>query len=229
MNIIDSKPLLFVEGKAERIFIPLMLGADKAKLEIVDVEGNTNFKDKIKQLKARSGFEKIPAIGIIRDAEVNLKNKSNIAPVSPVESAWDSVKGWLIDLKLPYPSKPGIFTKKEVSPAVGVYLLPDNLSAGMLEDLAFDSIDENIKRCIEDFYECIKRSRPNDPEGFNLAKAKFRTFLATRAGIVKACNLHKALEEDSTILDLNHNCFSDLRNFLNELIKFTQPIKTTNL
>jgi len=161
---ITKKKLLAVEGIDELNFFEELFKhigmADTVDLR--DVGGKDQFKNKMPALKKITGFNKLEAIAIIRDADESLK------------SAFESIKGVLEKMDLKAPARPGKFSGG--IPKVGIFIMPDNANNGMLENLCLDTVkDHEAMKCVNPFIDCSKELK-EQPK--NIAKAKAQSFLA---------------------------------------------------
>ncbi|MBW1615880.1 MAG: hypothetical protein JRJ49_04960, partial [Deltaproteobacteria bacterium] len=140
---IESKNLLAVEGKDECNFFKALLknsDINKTKIQIIDISGKNQFADKFDALYIGEGFKRIKQLGFVRDAEEK-----------PAQSAFQSICGILRKKKLPTPDKPNQVTEKQ-GLKIGVYIMPDNKEAGMLENLCLQTIkDKPINDCIQNY------------------------------------------------------------------------------
>ena len=119
--------------------------------------------------------------------------------------------------KLPIPSKP-----KEVlttNPKVGIFIMPNNETEGMLEDLCLQSIQQReINTCIDDYVSCVKSNVLNHARliKFNEGKCRVQTYLASCIPIerelgVAALNYH---------WNFSCSCFDDIKEFLQVLFPY---------
>ncbi len=125
---ITKQKLLLVEGKDEEVFVNVLL----EYLHITDVQiqnmgGKDKFPRKILVLPTADGFENVQLLGILRDAEDN-----------PAKSTFDSVCSDLKRVDLPLPQALTSFSATK--PSIGVFVMPNNNRAGMLEDLCLESL-----------------------------------------------------------------------------------------
>ena len=108
--------------------------------------------------------ERVKRVGIIRDAEV-----------STATAAFQSVQAALRDAQLPVPAAMNALEGNPL--AVGVFILPDCQTAGMLESLCLSAVAEIEKAqpeavlpCVDEFFACLnKRGR----KASNPTKAQF--------------------------------------------------------
>lgn len=201
---IASNRLLAVEGKDDyNFFEALLKHMNLAGVQIVDIGGKDNFGNVFSLLTNMDGFAQLSEIGIVRDAETNA-----------AKSAFDSVAGVLRQHKLPIPSKPGEITLSG-PPRVGVFIMPDNVEKGMLENLCLRTVEETpVYACINAYVQCLSPFLPEGKKaGFNEPKARVQTYLSSCIPIVNSLGV-AAL---SGLWDLGHESLRDIRAFLSGL------------
>ncbi len=176
LNIQRSK-LILCEGKDEyEFFTALLKHLGRADVQPIPVGGKHHFSPKITVLVQDPSFKQITDILIVRDADY-LVNGAGFA------ATWSSVLGTLQHHKLPSPITHGQFTTSGV-PRIGVFVMPDGTSDGILETLCVSAIQsEPATPCVRDFFKCLQTSNvPGHPHlPRNRDKAFTRVFLATRA------------------------------------------------
>ena len=137
--IIESNKLLAVEGKDECNFLKGLLNSENINnVQTIDIGGKDNFKNKFPALYNTDGFDKVISIGFVRDAEDQ-----------GVANAFKSICNIIRKKNLPIPSRP-----KEVlidNHKVGIFIMPNNKTEGMLEALFLQAIQQrDIYPCIDD-------------------------------------------------------------------------------
>ena len=169
---IKSKKLLLVEGKDEESFFSCWLkqiGIEK-EIQIIPCGGQEQFQNKIPVVKKAPGFNEVKSLVVIRDADDNAND------------AFKSVSNTLKKNKLNAPDKSGEF--KKVDPKIGIFILPDGITSGMLESVCLSTVEsKEILGCIDFFMDCIKKHSENSPcykKPKNELKARLRAFLASR-------------------------------------------------
>ncbi len=196
---LTKKRLLVVEGKDEINFSQKLLeyiGISDI-VDIRDAGGKNKFKVLMPALSLASGFRSLEKIAIIRDADGNAID------------AFKSVTGVLKKIGLPTPKRPGEFSSG--SPSVGVFIMPDNCSDGMLEDLCLESVkDDEAMECVDNFIACTQtlKERPK-----NISKAKVQVFLAAKPEIVNSIGL----AAQNRYWNFNSEEMQPLINFLKQL------------
>ena len=191
--------LLVVEGKDEEVFFKELLKYLDFP-DIVDIRGS-NGKDKFKGLMQAftitSGFKNIEKIAVIRDADNN------------ADDAFKSVTDTLKKIQLNTPKKRGEFSSE--IPSVGVFIMPDNSSKGMLEDICLETVKEHeVMKCVEHFIVCTQNLNEKPK---NISKAKVQAFLAAKPRIANSIGLGA----QKGYWNFNSEIFRPLINFLNQL------------
>ncbi len=135
---LDKTKLLIGEGKDEqRLFMALLKVLNLSEsIQVEYYEGKDNLSRYLSSLLKRPGYQCLESLGIFRDAD------------SSAKSAFQSVQDALNKAKLTYPSHSGQFTKEK--PRVGIFILPDGISNGMLEDVCLAAVNSSPEmRCVE--------------------------------------------------------------------------------
>lgn len=183
--------LLVCEGNDDKEFLGRMLGEMGIERGLIEVEnfaprgGSTSgaggeawVPEYIKGLPLRPGFERLRALGIVRDADRGPKAKLK------------STRALLKEAGLPTPHGHGAIVREsrpEVENlCVRVFIMPDGRRPGALEDLYFDAIEEAASGthdrsidCVDAFLNCLDPQRR-----FRLArrkKARLYAWFASRA------------------------------------------------
>jgi len=157
---------LLVEGRDMEVFFKAII--EKLKLDEIQLQ-NYGGKDELKLFLpafiAAPGFKtKVLSMGIIRDADLN------------PDAAFRSVCATLHKVKLSIPRKAEIISGNH--PRIGVFILPNSESKGMLETLCIDAVkDDPAIECVDDYFKCLK-GKGLVPG--NIYKAKTQAFLSSR-------------------------------------------------
>ncbi len=193
METLISTKIIAVEGQDEvNFFKALLRTLGINNVQILNFEGKTKFKNKIKALKNRPGFENVAKIAFIRDSDS-----------LPANAAFDSIVNALKSADLPFPDNINSF--KDSNPNVGIFIMPNNDDLGMLEDLCLKSIEEEpVTLCIDEYFECIEEN-PNE-----LSKAKVLCYLASKTPLVNS--LGRAAVKGHW--DFNSNHFNEIKTFI---------------
>nr|VFJ47129.1 MAG: hypothetical protein BECKDK2373C_GA0170839_101719 [Candidatus Kentron sp. DK]VFJ61039.1 MAG: hypothetical protein BECKDK2373B_GA0170837_109716 [Candidatus Kentron sp. DK] len=204
---IESRWLLAVEGKDERNFFEAMLQHMGIRgVQLIDIGGKDKFKAKFPTLYNLSEFQKVRSIGFIRDAEDK-----------KADAAFSSIRSILEKYALPTPdvANPIIDGKNQgKNIRIGVFIMPDNVDSGMLEDLCLESVRaEPVFDCVERYMDCCRSTLPEDEKPRNFAKEKVQTYLAARKEIKNSLGLGAK----ASYWNFEHDCFGDVKGFLRAL------------
>jgi len=196
---IDKEKLLMVEGKDEiNFFNSLLISIDISDVQVMEVGGKFNFKNVFPGITKMSDFNSVKSYGIVRDADDNH------------DDTLCSIIDLLKKYKQPYPSTSGKIVDKN-NKKVGIFIVPDNNQAGMLETLCLKSIEDLPENdCVESYFECLKNV---DSIPSNMYKAKLQAYLASRE---KYCP-SLGIGAQKKYFDFNNKIFSDLKLFLSNL------------
>ncbi|EKD11373.1 DUF3226 domain-containing protein [Limnospira platensis] len=143
----------------------------------------------MKSLHLIPGYQQLQSLGITRDADESFK------------SASESIDNFISNSNF---SAAG--TVK-----ITQFIMPDNGSPGMLEDLCLKSIAANEIQCVDDFLECIYNRCERTPK--NLAKAKIHAWLASQVNPGK--RLGEAVE--SGYIKLEDEAFQQIIEFIKNI------------
>ncbi|MDR0644431.1 MAG: hypothetical protein LBG05_05905 [Treponema sp.] len=204
MDKIAEENVLAVEGKDEKNFFAALLKTlDIHNVQIIDVGGKDNFKNKFPvYIQSEGALDRIKNIGFVRDAEEH-----------EAMAAFQSVCSILKKYKLPCPEEPCKITPSNEK-KVGVFIMPNNNACGMLEDLCIDSIKEtDVFGCVECFIHCYENKVEKDK--YNIAKARILAYLSTRIPIVNSLGL----AAQQGVWDFSNQCFDDIKKFLKDLFE----------
>lgn len=173
-RIISSNKVLAVEGTDEYNFFDALfkhIGINDVQIE--EVGGKDQFKDKLPALVRTSGFSAVEIFAVIRDADINANN------------AFRSVKNILKKEGFVLPNNKNQF--RDGTPKVGIYIMPGNSDKGMLEDLCLLSVMERpAMLCVNQFSECCENL---DDIPKNLSKSRAQAYLAAMPSIVNCVGL----------------------------------------
>ncbi len=187
--------IILVEGLDDvKFFRALLKYLNIKNFQIIEVEGKNNFKTVLKIISQEVVNKLVSVIVCIRDADNNFSG------------AFLSIKNSLKDSKLPFPDKANTFNNVN-DIKTGVYVLPANQETGMIEDLCMQTIDKDKKDCIEKYYNCL------NIEVKNKSKSTIQIYLATQEPLTNS--LGNASQEG--IWNFNHECFAELKTFLENL------------
>lgn len=193
---ITKSRLLAVEGKdMEKFFEALTGQIDLKDIQIFNYGGITELRAALKALSMTSGFEKLVAMGVVRDNEVNPRG------------AFQSVQDALKNAGLAAPSRQ--LVPKGKNPRVNVMLLPEPGKRGMLEDLLLRSArKESAMRCAKDFFDCLKERKLPMPK--NRSKAMAQVYLASKPEV----DIDIGISALKGYWDLDNKVFEQAKAFL---------------
>ena len=190
---------LLAEGKDAASFFDAFLShCNLTGFQIQDFGGINELRGFLKALKITPGFvEIVTSLAVIRDAETD------------PTAAFNSVCSSLSAASLPVPTAPANLVHD--SPKVGIYILPDPHSRGMLESLCLRAVSlDPVAPCLDLYFNCL-RELGHYPT--NMEKARFQAFLASRLrpGLIIG---HAAY---AGFLNFGSNEYDSLRLFLTTL------------
>ncbi len=176
LKILERK-LLIVEGKDEENFFTAALTnyLNIGDIQVLPIGGKTLLTGSLSALKNDPAFSAVQAVAIIRDADSTPAGSSTTAAQSAFLSVSSSLSA--ANVQLPLPHSHGQFAAGP--PKVGIYIMPDGVSDGMLESLCVSSVAGQPEfSCVTDLFQCVQRyvAIPN-----NIHKAKAHAWLSTRA------------------------------------------------
>ncbi len=173
---ITKAKLLLVEGRdEENFFEAAFIHLKLTDIQVLGVAGKTKLTGELKVIKADPNFLGLQSLAIVRDADMTAAG----AAVSASSSAFQSVCGSLAmaGVQLPNPQKHGQFVAGP--PRVGVFIMPDGKSDGMLETLCVRSVANSTEYvCVTQYLACLALHGVTPG---SLDKAEARTWLASRA------------------------------------------------
>jgi hypothetical protein len=204
---IEKERLLLVEGKDEQFFFEAFLqNLGITTIQIFPVGGKTQFKTGFNAIVAAPNFRSVVALGIIRDADKDSR--------AAFQSVCGVIKNHSYKKEIPLRAPDRPFAQAGRNPAISVFIMPDNKSEGMLEDLCIRSISGSKElTCIEDYFSCLEKNALGIPE--QISKAKVHAFLASREEPDK--RLGEAAKAGYWLF--KHDAFTALKEFLQQLAK----------
>ena len=199
---IDKKSLLLVEGKDEcHFFSSLFEKISIENVKVYDVGGKDKFSKTIARFVKIEGFSEVTKLGFVRDAEENL-----------AKSAFDSICNDLDNNNIPKPKNIGKVEKVN-NMKIGIFIMPNNKDAGMLETLCLQSIkNEHCQNEMEAYIECLRRFY-KDNVSFNFAKAMSQVYLASKVPLVNSLGLGA----EKGYWNFNDPLFNEIKSFLIDL------------
>ncbi|MFH1259883.1 MAG: DUF3226 domain-containing protein [Elusimicrobiota bacterium] len=209
---IEKDNLLLVEGNDDQNFFQKLI----EEIELDDIQtipmgGKDNFKTpNLKTVKNISGFNRVKALGIVRDADDNADN------------VFKSICTILKECGLPEPARPMEITNTPLR--VGILIIPPSATKGEIEDICLASLKGYSEmECIDAYFRCLKSSLSTEKFPKKLSKAKIQAFLASRENSVP--NLGLAAQRNYFPLD--HDVFKEIKKFLRLLFKDGSKIITS--
>ncbi len=196
---VESPRLLIVEGSDELLLLNAARSrvADFPTVQIHTLDGKDALKKFLDSLRSMDGFSGLQWIAILRDADDSAS--------AAFDSVAKAVRGAGFEAPLAHAEySSGI-------PRVGVFIVPDGDSPGMLETLCVSSVRNSPgMECVNEFLKCAKRAdlSPKTPE-----KAQAYAWLAIQSNPGK--RVGEGAEFNSW--DLAHPDFSGLWNFLRQM------------
>lgn len=209
---IKSKRLLLVEGNDEKWFciqllqsIGLNQNAENLDLQVIDIGGNQNFGASLKLITKSPYFDEVTAIGFIRDAEQNPAGSSYTSTCS-------SIKKYISNFPIPKIGQ----IKTENGLTCGVFIMPDNKSSGMLENLCLEAVKTNPVYGEAEVYvdKAATLMADSDRKKYNKPKAMVQTYLAGQPVLVNT--LANAAKKG--LWDFTNPVFNNIMNFIKNLI-----------
>jgi len=144
---------LLVEGKTSEMFFRELIAherlADRIDVRSFGSIQKEHLQTYLEVFSQKPDFKnKVRSLGIVRDAEEGT-----------AEDAFRSVSSALTDAHLEAP--PALFSFSQGEIKTGIFILPDNNSSGMLENLVLDAATESdpagILPCVDSFLACLER------------------------------------------------------------------------
>lgn len=173
MDFVGIRPnLILVEGTEDVGFISALIDKrNLCSLDTVEIYpiGKSEFRDRLEAISLNRLFRKnVSSVLVVIDADNNFA------------ATWDKIVGALRNANLPYPEIPeqnrvGQFDERKR--LVGIYILPDNSSNGMMEDAILRVFDGSERmKCVDKYLACVEKINPEDFQ--NVAKSKVHSYLA---------------------------------------------------
>ena len=202
-HVITKERILAVEGKDEGEFFKALLQHQKIDtFQVFPMDGKDRFKNELPLLMSTDGFSRVHTLGFIRDAEEK-----------EAGSAFQSICGTLKKSGLPVPKKIDAIIQK-AKMRIGVFIMPNNLDEGMLEDLCIASVRITpLFQCLERYLACCSACLPAVEAIKNPSKAMIQAYLACKSPIINSLGV----AAQKGYWDFDHACFSDIKGFLRGL------------
>lgn len=196
---IDKPKLVIGEGKEEVAFFSALLRHLKLEdIKIGEYGGKGELGGFIRKLTKFSGFNDLVSLGVTCDAD------------NSFERTFQSVQSALRNASLSVPDRPLEMAGEK--PQIYIFVLPDNESPGMLEDLCLRSVqNDRGMKCVDDFMKCVVDHAKREPSPD--AKARVHAWLASQ----DRPDLQLGVAAESGIWPLGGEAFTRIGDFLRSL------------
>jgi len=152
--------LIACEKADDQAFLTQMLVALRiSEIDVKQVEGVSGFPTFIRGLRPATGFYRLKAFAVVRDADQS------------AAGAFASVGNFLRASGFPVPASPATFavaSPASADPMVGVFVMPDGTTHGALEDLCLRAVAETTGgpelACMREFLDCVSSQGGPDLE-----------------------------------------------------------------
>ena len=166
--VITKQKLLLGEGVDEvRFFNALLKHMGISDIQVEQHGGKNNLSPYLKTLATPApGFSAVVSLAVTRDADAD------------PTAAFQSVSYALQAAGLSAPAAHGL--NAGANPKVHVFILPDGINPGMLEDLCLAAVAGDLAYpCVDDYFRCVLATATRQPN--NKAKAALHAWLASQA------------------------------------------------
>ncbi len=197
---IKENKLLLVEGKdEEKFFEALFAHSQLLGIQVAGIAGKTQLASRLKALVQVHNFSQVSSLAIVRDADGNL------------DAAAKSVRSSLQGAGLAVP--PSLGSRYGSNPTVAIFIMPDNVNVGMLEDLCLNSIAGRPELdCVDDLIRCLQDKNITLPP--ELSKARAHAYIATQ----QKPDLRVGEAAAAGYWPFGNSAFSSLKQFLNSCL-----------
>jgi hypothetical protein len=195
-----SKPKLIVGEGIEEVFFfaALVNHLGLGDIQVEQYGGKRRLQLYVRELLVRPGYQSLASIGITRDTD------------SSVAQDFQSICGYLQSSGFVVPARAGLFGTG--TPKVGVFLMPNNSDAGMLEDLCLASVQgDGSAPCLDEFFKCVRQQAGRQTA--EQSKARMHAWLASQ--IKPDLRLGEAAKQ--SLFPWDAPVFQDLKQFLQNL------------
>ncbi|NEQ73723.1 MAG: hypothetical protein F6K23_12080 [Okeania sp. SIO2C9] len=187
---IEKSKLIIGEGKEDVIFFSQLIEyLEINDIQVIDYGGKDELNKYLKTLPKIPGFSNLRFLGITRDADKSFDYASKSIEDSLIKHKLNEIENLKIEK----------------------FILPDNSSPGMLEDLCLKSIDTDEISCIESFFQCMEKSTGRKSN--KISKAKIYAWLSTQEHPDK--RLGVAVQ--AGYIKSDNEAFKELTNFINNI------------
>lgn len=196
---LDQPKLLIGEGVEEvLLFSALLTHLGIGDVKVEQCGGKDGLPAYLDALKLRPGFAELSSLGVTRDADADAM------------AAFNSVRSHLQNRGFVTPVSSGNI--EAGTPRIGIIILPDGQSPGMLEDLCLAALQGDASfRCINEFFECVRETKGQLPK--QISKARVHAWLAAQ----DPPDMRLGFAAQKGLIDWDSRSFDQLRRFLTEL------------
>lgn len=200
---IESKKLLVVEGKDEKIFFMAFLKIyDVDSVHIYPLNGCKDLVKDLGMLKKVTGFSNVEKLALILDCD------------DDPGAAKQRITNALERNGLAVPEKPLVF--KGENPGVMYYLSPTPDEKGCLESLCIESVNkESYMECVNSFMECIQHKGMTFKNTNHHHKAIANTIISC----FKEPQVSVGVAARKGYWNLKASCFDNYKHIIDELNK----------
>ena len=203
---INRKKILLVEGRDEEVFFKVILTKMEIQdiIQIIPTGGKQQFSTIFPAIINVPGFNQVGSLAIIQDAD------------NDASATFQSICSTLNKRELHAPVQIGTFTRD--TPKIGVFIIPDGKSTGILESLCLSTIESrSIMKCVDSFMDCVTKTSKLNESAYNkpknVSKARCRAFLSAMEDDTPSLGI--ATEKD--YWDLTSNRLKPLLHFLKQI------------
>ena len=166
---IKSTKQIIVEGNDEvRVFSALGKHLGISGFQTHPCGGYQELREFLKAFIALDGFGDVESLAVVADANANRAGRQQ------------SIQNTLSNVGLPTPSSPLQFASQG-GLKVAYLVVPHDAEGTMLEDVCLASVSADAAmKCVDDYFECLKRAGASTPREVRMSKARVHAFLASR-------------------------------------------------
>lgn len=193
---LDQPKLLIGEGVEEVfLFSALLAHLGIEDMNVEQCGGKDGLPAYLDALRLRPGFAELSSLGVTRDADADAM------------AAFNSVRQHLQNRRFVTPASSGNI--EGGTPRVGIMILPNGTSPGMLEDLCLTAFETDaFMPCINGFFECLETTPGNAPD--QMSKARVHVWLAAQ----NPPDMRLGIAAQKGFIDWTNGSFDQLRRFL---------------
>jgi len=210
--------ILLGEGTHEAyLFAALFRLLGRDNIQAATYGGKGNLARALEALVTLSGDGDLETVGITRDANGNFGSAWQAA-ISALENANSALSSMEASLpRFSIPDDRGTFVHGEAI-RVGIFIMPDNQSTGMMETLCLRSVDSRDEMaCVEAYFDCLANidDWSQRPQGHD--KARAHAFLAACDPPDKHPGAACGDRSTAALWDLEHFALDPLKAFIGDL------------